>query len=130
MWAVVPVLADTLDTTLLRTLGELGALGLMCFMLLRWLMTRIDQQLTNMIALMRATADRQTSALNANTMVIVGLQKQFLAHDLTVTGINPSTGDGDGERSELAIRKYTDCQATLDEILKAIHRLDASVSES
>lgn len=52
--------------------------------------------------------------LRVNSSILLGLQQQLLAHDLTVTGLNPSTGADLEERAQKAIVKYQEVHDTLD----------------
>ena len=80
---------------LLRGLIEDGPFAILCGGLLWWLAVRQEKFLS-------ALARQQ----RFGNLLLVGLQKELLAHDLTVTGINPSMGADADERSERAIQKY------------------------
>lgn len=93
---------------------QYGAFGVLAFGflgVLRWMMGKFD------IAI-----DKNTSAIWGLTMATLTLQQEFLIHDLTVTGINPSTGANQDERSRKAYEKYKDLDGKIEETKKAIEK--------
>jgi hypothetical protein len=71
--------------------------------LLGWVLVRQTQLLRDMHA-----------SIDLNTVWLIELHKVLLAHDLTVTGINPSAGGDDEERESRAYHKYRELQAGLE----------------
>jgi hypothetical protein len=63
-------------------------------------------------------------AIRNLVVAIMGMQQQLLTHDLTVSGLNPSTGATFEERDSLALRKYTDVMKTLEEQRQLLHELN------
>ena len=96
-----------------------GGFGLLSFgfiFMLRWMMTKFEAALAQI-------SDRQTShskSLQLHGALIIGLQKQLLAHDLTVHGINPSTGADADERAAGALKKYEECQKSLTDVQRLL----------
>lgn len=82
--------------------------------LLNTLVLRLDQ-----------TIQRLEEAIDCNSAILLGLQQQLLAHDLTVSGLNPSTGATVDERTNRAYFKYLEVQKQLEgarEMILARHR--------
>ena len=98
---------------------ELGVVGTAFMLMLRWMMTRFERELRDL----RAGQQETSTTIAALSVVIVSLQKQLLAHDLTVHGINPSTGGDTNERANRAIKKYTELRHVLDETATTLSRL-------
>jgi hypothetical protein len=88
---------------------ETSTIGGMLGMLIWWMTTRHEKLVLSLI--------KQQAATN---ILVVGLQKALLIHDLTVTGINPSLGDTDAVRDSKALAKYTELITILGEIEKRI----------
>ncbi|MEM7167644.1 MAG: hypothetical protein AAF581_19480 [Planctomycetota bacterium] len=113
--------ADTITTTGWLQAGGLGFIAL-CFLgLLRWMMGRFDAHMRN-----------QTRAIDVLAAAQIGFQQQLLAHDLTVTGINPAAGANLNERAEGALAKYEELQRQLEQfrltILQGKHHEEESQS--
>jgi len=54
------------------------------------------------------------------SLILIGFQKQFLLHDAQVRGINPSTGDTEDERHNMALAEYKTLQKGLDSLIDQI----------
>lgn len=65
-------------------------------------------------------ARRIEEAVDINTTVLLSLQAQLLAHDLTVSGLNPAAGATIDERSNRAYLKYIDVQRQIEEARQMI----------
>ena len=90
---------------------RLGIVGSAFIFMLRWVLMRFDK-----------SQQRIYVGLTTNTLCLIAMQKQFLTHDLTVSGLNPSAGADLDERARLAIRKYDEIQTTLNTIYAQIKR--------
>ncbi len=88
---------------------ETGGLGGVVFLLLRWILTQQTKEIRKLV-----------HAIDINAAALIALQKMLLAHDLTVTGINPSTGVDLDERATAALNKYQEIQLTLDNLSELI----------
>lgn len=88
---------------------ENGVVAGMFAMLLWWMTNRQEQMMRQIV--------RQISTCN---LLIVGMQKMLLAHDLTVTGINPAAGEDVEERASTALRKYEEVRSVMDTIQQSI----------
>ena len=107
---------NTLD---IPRLLELGIVSVSFITMLRWMMTRFERELKNI----RHSQHDCGKTIAALSIVIVALQKQLLSHDLTVHGINSSTGDTKDERAKAAIDQYNKLQIILNETSEAILRM-------
>ena len=103
---------------LIKGILEVGLAAALVVVLVRWMTTKMDESLKE---LARGQA-RVTRAIMAHSLLIVGLQKELLVHDLTVTGINPALGADLGERAEKAIHKYT-------ELIEVMNRVETAIKD-
>jgi len=94
---------------IIKTIVENTVLGGLLCALIWWMTTRHEKLVLSLI--------RQQAATN---LLIIGMQKELLIHDLTVTGINPSLGDTDAIRDSKALAKYTELLSIFDGIEKRI----------
>ena len=82
--------------------------GLVAFLFsvtLWWMVTRYEKLIISLRDMMVI-----------QNLMILGLQKELLAHDLTVSGINPTTGDDPDERGQKAFAKYNELHHTFKDI--------------
>lgn len=101
-----------MDVTVLATkVLESGVLGFFVYILLRWVLIRLHKD-----------ASRMLRSVDVNSAAVIAMQKTLLAHDLTVTGNNPSTGKNPEERENKAYRKYQEIAATLDHLQETVLR--------
>lgn len=103
----------------LARLLELGVVSGAFIFMLRWMMTRFEKELKS-INKSQVDCGKTIAALS---VVIVSMQKQLLSHDLTVHGINPSTGADNDERARVAIKKYNELHTILNETSVTLSRL-------
>lgn len=87
---------------------ETGALGVCMYFLLRWILTKQEEG-----------AKKHTKAIAAVGASLVGLQKAFMAHDLTDTGIEGS----ENEACKLALKKYEGLQDSMNQVQQFFHDL-------
>ena len=97
-----------MDDIILKII-ETSTIGGMLGMLIWWMTTRHEKLVLSLI--------RQQATTN---LLVVGLQKALLIHDLTVTGINPSLGETDAIRDSKALAKYNELTIILSDIEKRI----------
>lgn len=89
--------------------------GLIAFLFsitLWWMVTRYEKLIISLREMM-----------TIQNLMILGLQKELLAHDLTVSGINPATGDDPEERGLKAYNKYNELHHTFKDIEEHIKRI-------
>ena len=67
--------------------------------------------------------DSLTNAVKLLVISNTNLQKQLLAHDLTVSGLNPSTGKTPEDRDSKAYAKYRDIEKGINELIEEVRRL-------
>ena len=91
---------------IITTLLENGVIAFLFAATLWWVAIRYERLLGSL---------RDMVALN--NLFILGLQKELLSHDLTVSGLNPSAGDNDEMRTNKAYLKYT-------ELVEIFHRIE------
>lgn len=107
-----------MDITEIIKLGP-GAVVSACLLgILWWAGSRFTRSIDNLTA-------RVEEAVDCNTAVLLGLQSQLLTHDLTVSGLNPSTGATVDERTNRAYLKYEEVRRQFDtarELILARHR--------
>ena len=60
------------------------------------------------------------SEIKTSTLVLLELQRQLAAHDLTVTGINPSLGKTNDERESKAFQKFSEFNLSLVNLERTI----------
>lgn len=89
--------------------GGLAVLAGAFMFMLKWMLGNFQTQMKQMVASTRA-----------NTVTVLTMQKQLLAHDLTVRGLNPSTGDSAEERDRIAYPVYKDLRDSLSKAINTI----------
>ena len=104
-------------------IAESGVVAVAFVIVLRWMMTRFEVELKEIRKEQEKSASRMSRAVAAQALVIASMQKQLLSHDLTVTGINPSTGTEINERAQAALNKYEELQHVLVECQQALSEL-------
>jgi len=101
-----------MTSDVIEKLMENGVMATMLCGLIWWMTTRHEKLVVQLI--------KQQAMTN---LLVVGLQKEVLCHDLTVTGLNPSTGDNIAERDSKALAKYNEIATIFVEIEKRIAEL-------
>lgn len=66
-----------------------------------------------------------TNAVNLQTISIMKLQQQLLTHDLTVRGLNPTTGGSPEERDARAYSIYKEIQSQMESLAIAIKEMSS-----
>ena len=93
-------------------IAEIGAIAVVMgsfgFML-RWVLQKFDKSINSLVR-----------AVNVNTVAVLAMQKQLLAHDLTVTGLNPATGVDIDERTNKALAKYREISLDMEELKRLV----------
>lgn len=84
--------------------------------MLRWMISKHDQAMEAMIEALK----ENTKAVKVSNLIVTSMQMQLGSHDLTVTGINPSTGGDDSDRAQKAYAKYNEWLQALKTIQKQI----------
>ena len=97
-----------MDDVILKIVENSVLGGLLCS-LIWWMTTRHEKLVLQLI--------KQQATTN---LLVVGLQKELLVHDLTVTGINPALGETDAVRDSKALAKYTELVTIFSDIEKRI----------
>ena len=97
--------------------GAVTVLGAAFLLILRFMMSQFTNSLKSIIR----GQERHSTSIDAVTTTILTMQQILLAHDLTVTGINPSLGETVEERAKVELDKYTKLQNMIGEQKKAIN---------
>ena len=118
-----------MDPESIKLLAELGVAAGGFFVMLRWLMTRFEKELSEARTQSNAQHESQLAAIAKNTravvaqaMAIVSLQKQFLAHDLAQIGLHPSKPP-EAEQAMAILRKYEELQNIMNEVKNSLKDL-------
>ena len=101
-----------------KFIAEAGILPAMFAFVLRWMMTRFERDLQRL-------GEKQQKAAKASTaqaLMIVELQKQVLAHDLSMTGIDPAD-EMLPDTARMALKKYTEVVESLTQVEQALRAL-------
>lgn len=96
---------------LVATVLQESLLAGMFAAVLWWMTTRQEKLLTMLCRRIEVT-----------NLLMIGLQKELLVHDLTVSGINPSTGANHDERTQNVLQKY-------EELLRVFSSMEAHIKE-
>jgi len=113
-------MADTAIADTIRELGSFGVVALSFILIMRYLLEQHKKD-------MRVIADELAAnarAIRAISSLMVSLQKQFALHDLTVRGLNPSTGADVDERAQQALKVYHQMIDSMDEVKRKLLDLD------
>ena len=100
-----------MDDIIATILQESILAGMFAGML--WWMTTRQERLLGMLS----------RRIDITNLLLVGLQKELLAHDLTVSGVNPSAGAEPDERARNALDKY-------DQIHRVFDSIEASLKQT
>jgi len=98
------------------TVLVVGGVMTMFFWMIKYLTTRISTDLKDLRRVIEANSKAQEQLQILNMKILVGLQQTLLAHDLTVTGLNPSTGADFEERDSRAYVKYKECATRYEDV--------------
>jgi len=109
------------------TVLVVGGIMTMFFYMIKHLTTRTSSDLERFVKTistdlneLRKTIENNSKAQEQlqilNMKILVGLQQTLLAHDLTVTGLNPSTGADFEERDSRAYVKYKECATRYEDV--------------
>lgn len=122
-----------MNPELIARAAEFGVVAVSFVFVLRWMMTRFEKELEDIRETQVDTAQEMIVATRklqraviAQSLIVTSMQKQLLSHDLTVTGINPSTGSELNERAEKAVQKYEELQHSLNDCQVALRELISS----
>ena len=96
---------------------ESGITAGLLVVVLRWMMTRFEKQLADVVEAQQRTAQQLSRVIAAQAVIIGSMQKQLLAHDLTVSGFNGNAAP------EAVTAKYEEMQRTLNDTMTAIKEL-------
>lgn len=109
---------------LVKVIAEAGIVGGIAITVIRFLMTRLIKQLDDAQEERRTDHRQLLQWFAAFTRTMLTWEKQFMLHDATVSGVNPSSGSDQEERENAVHRKLTALQTDFD---AAISRLDAAI---
>jgi len=73
----------------------MGLVGIAFIVVLKWMLKQQSRQMLEM-----------TLAIHTNSLLLLQLQKDIIRHDTTIRGINPSAGETEGERINIAYSMY------------------------
>lgn len=97
-------------------LGAFGAIVVAAGLMLRQMLVTHKEDMAEH----RDSIKELTKAISIQSLSIMSLYQLFLAHDLTVRGLNPSTGVDLNERANKALVVYQRCEQALKDISKSI----------
>lgn len=112
-------------------LGPGGVIAALLIGTLYFVLVRHTRALDNLSARQDRMAERFDEAMDIHAAVLVSLQAQLLAHDLTVSGLNPTAGATFPERDSKALAKYTEVQRLFEKahiLINARHARSLSMS--
>jgi len=97
---------------MLESWSQVGAwaiVGGSFVLIVRWLMNQFQRAL-----------EKNTSHLAVLSLLVVAQQQQHLAHDLTVSGLNPHAGADIDERTNKAFMKYREIQKQFEDVKRLL----------
>ena len=109
---------------LLQKLVENGIIAAAFLYILHWLLNKQSRETEENSRYARLTNMEVARSMRSLVSVVLGMQQTLLAHDLTVSGLNPSAGATFEERDSIALKKYTDVMKMLEEQRETIHQLN------
>ncbi len=109
---------------ILTKLAENGIIAASFLYLLYWLLNKQSREMEEHSKHARLTNMEVARSIRSLVSAVLGMQQQLLEHDLTVTGLNPSTGATFEERDSLALKRYNDVAKMLEEQRLTIHQLN------
>lgn len=109
---------------LLTKLVEHGIVAAAFLYILYWLLNKQSRMAEEQAAYARINNIEVANAIRSLTSVVMGMQQLLLTHDLTVHGLNPSTGETFEERDSLAHKKYSDIMISIEEQRDLLHRVN------
>ena len=112
---------------LLQKLAENGIIAAAFLYILHWLLNKQSRETEENSKNARLTNMEVACSIRSLVSAVLGMQQTLLAHDLTVSGLNPSTGATFEERDSMALKKYTDVMKMLEEQRETIHQLNQEV---
>ncbi len=89
-----------------KLFGELGVLAGAFILLLRWTLGTLLSAFKDGMKTQTEAITKLSRSVAVNSLMITAFGQQLLAHDLTVTGINPSTGKDAEGRDSKAYERY------------------------
>jgi hypothetical protein len=109
---------------LLTALLENGIVAAAFLYILHWLLNKQSRELESQFKTAQITNLEVAKAIRSLVSAVLGMQQQLMTHDLTVTGLNPSTGTNFEERDSMAFKRYTEVMKKLDEQRQIIHSMN------
>jgi len=84
---------------------------------------RIVFDLKSLVSSLKANLE-VASAIRSLVNAVTAMQQQLLTHDLTVFGLNPAAGVSFEEQDSLALKKYNDVMASMEEQRELLRKLN------
>ena len=109
---------------LLENLAENGIIAAAFLYILYWLLNKQALEVSESTKSIQLTSIEVGRSIRSLTSVIMGMQQQLMAHDLTVSGLNPAAGATFEERDSLAFKKYTDVMKLLQDQRDILHQIN------
>lgn len=123
----------TAQVELLEKFAENGIIAAAFLYILYWLLNKQAIEISENTKSIQLTNLEVARSIRSLTSVMLGMQQQLMAHDLTVSGLNPAAGATFEERDSLAFKKYSDVMKLLQDQRDIIHQIndlaDRKISE-
>lgn len=109
-----------------KLVTEAGVVGAIAITVIRFLLTRLIKQFDDAEEERKRDHRQLLTWFASFTRTMLVWEKQFLLHDATVHGINPSTGETVDERMLSAQRKFDSLDKSFSE---AISKIDEAIRQ-
>lgn len=109
---------------LLTKLVENGILAAAFLYILHWLLNRQSKEMEEHSKVAQLTNLEVASSIRGLVNAVTAMQQQLLTHDLTMSGLNPDAGATFEERDSLALKKYNDVMAAMEEQRESMRSLN------
>lgn len=106
-------------------LAENGIMAAAFLYILYWLLNHQSRATAKAAKQSQLTNLEIASSIRSLANAVTGMQQMLLTHDLTVSGLNPAAGADFEERDSLALKKYSDVMAAMEEQRQILRQLNA-----
>ena len=101
---------------LIDRLGTLGVIVFAAWVMLKHILNEQRKSAAEHTLALKSI----TKSLSVQSAAIAAMHTSFIHHDLTVRGLNPTTGQDMNERAEIALAAYKENQKALAEIIRML----------
>ena len=108
----------------LTKLAEHGIIAAAFLYLLYWLLNKQSHQMEEQAKYARLTNLEVARSIRSLVSAVLGMQQQLMEHDLSMSGLNPTNDASFEERDSLALKRYNDVMATLEEQRNLLHQMN------